>query len=352
MAGLVIKVKYDASVASCPHESQFKAAVAGVVKYYETHFNDPITINIHVGWGEVDGERIGNGDGAESISNYTANRFTYSQIKAALTRDATSANDHTALASLTSNPTHGGTFSMTRGEAKALGLLNATSTAIDGWTGVDATTHWVYNTTNTSGSNVTGSECDLFSFFAHEISEIMGRQMDFGVGSGDTVAGDGYYPMDLFDYSTRTGARSFNPNAARYFSFDGGHTHIHSFNTDPGGDQFDWASGKVPDSYDAFGSVGAVSAGDLRLLDVLGYNAITSATAVASNAAPRGGSSIHAGAAALADDLLAHNGLAAPDARHAILAVNEHGAVTYHAGESYIAHVMTHVGLHPIGDLV
>jgi len=337
MTGLVINIKYDSSVDSCPHEAQFKATVAGVVKYYESHFSDPITINIHVGWGEVDGFAIGNGDGAASVSNYTTNRFSFSQIKAALRRDGTTGDDHNAVASLTSDFTHGGTFSMTRAEAKALGLLDATSTAVDGWIGVDKTSHWVYNTTNTTGSNITGDKVDLFSFIAHEISEVMGRQMNFGHGSAGHGEGVGYYPMDLFDFSRSTGAHNSVPNVARYFSLNGGSSHINNFNTDRSGDQFDWAHGHTADSFDAFGNKGAVSGGDLRVLDVLGYNTIKNgSTAVAANSTTGTAHTPLHDALLLAQDTAAHH------ASHAILAVNEHGAVTYHAGGGLIEHVPMH----------
>ena len=274
--GLNIHVTYDASVNSCPHEAAFKACVAGVVKYYESQFSDPVTINLHVGWGEVDGDKIPGGSGAESESNYTAQKYSYAQIKAALLNDATSADDNTALASLGSDPTHGGKFSMTTAQAKALGLISGTSTAVDGWTGVDKTTHWVYNTTNTTGADVNQDkgQADLFSFLAHEISEIMGRQMNFGHGNGDGFKGDGYYPEDLFDY-TAEGVHSFKASkGGRYFSLDGGVTVIHHFNAHADGDQFDWAPSSTPDSYDWEGSVGAVSKGDLRVMDVLGYDRI------------------------------------------------------------------------------
>jgi hypothetical protein len=96
--------------------------------------------------------------------------------------------------------------------------------------------------------------------------------MNFGAFPGDI--GGGYYPEDLFDY-TASGVRSFKSAAkGRYFSINGGVTDFRNFNSNPEGDLFDWTPGSVPDSYDWEGSRGAVSATDLRVLDVLGYDPI------------------------------------------------------------------------------
>ena len=280
---MIIDVTYDASVNTCPNEAAFKACVAGVVNFFETQFTNPITINWDLGWGEVDGQAIAGGSGAASISNYTNDTFTYAQIRNALASHATSADDKTALASLpTTDPTGGAGFSVTYGEGKALGLVSANATGIDGWSGLDTTSAWVYNTTNTSGANVGQNGSDAFSFLAHELSEVMGRQMDFNSATG---VGGGYYPYDLFDYKAN-GVRSLASSATadRYFSIDDGKTNtgLHYFNNDgAGGDLFDYlpngTAGSyqptgVADSFDYSGSVGLVSAADLRLMDVLGYN--------------------------------------------------------------------------------
>ena len=54
--GLTINVTYDSSVNSAP--AAFKTVVDQVVQFYENAFNDPITININVGWGEVHGTAL------------------------------------------------------------------------------------------------------------------------------------------------------------------------------------------------------------------------------------------------------------------------------------------------------
>ena len=85
------------------------------------------------------------------------------------------------------------------------------------------------NTTNTNGnSTLAVNGTDAFSFLAHELSEVMGRQMNFAPSDPYNFGGT-YYPEDLFDY-TAAGVRSFSSGAAhRYFSDNGGVTNIFIF---------------------------------------------------------------------------------------------------------------------------
>src|SRR6266550_3755221 len=128
--GLSINISYDSSVNSAP--SGFMAAISYVVSYIESQFNDPISINIAVGFGEVAGTTLGAGSLGESetfISNYS-----YSQIRIAISADAKSAVDASVVTSLpVTNPT-GGTFKLPTAEAKALGLAGA-SGSLDGYVG-------------------------------------------------------------------------------------------------------------------------------------------------------------------------------------------------------------------------
>jgi hypothetical protein len=124
--GLVFDVTYDASVNSAP--AGFKTAFAAAIEFYTTEFRDPITINIDVGWGEVDGIPLSAGSLGESFS--FLNIFSYSQVRSALQADATSVDDQRAVATLPDgDPTGGGNFLVTKGEQKALGLLGASRAA-------------------------------------------------------------------------------------------------------------------------------------------------------------------------------------------------------------------------------
>ena len=98
---MIINVTFDSSVGSAP--AGFIATVDAVVQYYENQFTDPITVNIDVGYGEVDGQALSPGALGESIT--FLNSFSFSQLRSALAADATSAADQTAVASLpSSNP--------------------------------------------------------------------------------------------------------------------------------------------------------------------------------------------------------------------------------------------------------
>src|SRR5207249_4484390 len=114
--GLVFNITYDGSVSSAP--AGFTSAITDVVNYYESVFNDPITVNIDVGWGEVAGLTLASGALGESVINLGL--FSYSQVKTALAAGAKSADDTTAVASLPgSDPTGGGSFLLATAEAKA-----------------------------------------------------------------------------------------------------------------------------------------------------------------------------------------------------------------------------------------
>ena len=108
---------------------------------------------------------------------------------------------------------------------------------------------------------------DLYGVVAHEMSEVMGRisLLNFN---------EAYSLMDLFRYAA-PGVPSFNASQNAYFSDNGGSTSLYYFNTNPSGDLGDLASSAGNNSYDAFsnsGTVDPVTANDLTLMNVLGYN--------------------------------------------------------------------------------
>jgi Ca2+-binding RTX toxin-like protein len=262
-SGLTINVIYDSSVTSAP--AGFKAEVNAAVQYLESLYNDPITITIDVGYGEVAGSTLGSGALGESETYL--NSYSYSQLATAMKADATSASDASAIASLLgTNPTGNGTFWVSTAESKALGLAPS-GTSVDGYVGFASSTNtFDYN----SADGVTAGQYDFFGVFLHEVTEVMGRQTMDGQSFAGTTA---YEPLDLFHYSA-PGVHDFSGTKAGYFSVNGGTTNLANFNTNPGGDFGDWASTSI-DAMNAFGTPGVVApmtSADIKVMDVLGWN--------------------------------------------------------------------------------
>jgi hypothetical protein len=269
---LLFNLTFDASTGSAP--AGFFTAFDNAIQFYET-FTDPITINLHVGWGDINGAALSPGNLGQSSTNQQA--VPYATLQTALTNDAKSANDATAVASLPgADPTPGTNFAMSNAEAKALGILAGNAAGIDGWVGFDSTATYTFDPNNRA---VPGA-FDFIGIAHHEITEIMGR---YGFGQNGNGGRDS--PIDLFRYLTASGARDLSAayGTANYFSIDGGVTAINSFNDVCCGDLSDWAGASV-DAYNASATIGQLnptSAGDLIEMDVLGYDRVPEPATVA-----------------------------------------------------------------------
>jgi hypothetical protein len=227
-SGLVINIVWDASVANAP--AGFKAGVEAVVSYFESHFSNPITITIDVGYGEVDGQPLGVGALAESATVLTS--VSYSALEAALVNNANAIGDTAAAANTPTTSPVSGNWWLSTAEALALGLSNVGG-GPDGYIGFSSSVSFCYNDSN----GVPLGQYDFFGVVAHEISEVMGRQMMDGE---KFAGGTSYEPLDLFHYSA-AGVHDFSGTTAGYFSPDGGTTNLGNFNTNPSGDFGDWA---------------------------------------------------------------------------------------------------------------
>ena len=262
--GLTFNLTYDSSTTGAP--AAFFTAFQYAIDFYQTNYTDPVTINLQVGWGKINGANLNPGNLGQSSTFQPAGR-TYAQIKAALVADAKSADDAQAVAHLpAADPTGGATFVMSNAEAKALGLLAANAAGLDGYVGFDSTANTF---TFDPANRAVPGKYDFIGLAHHEITEIMGR---YGLGQNGASSGR-YSPIDLFRYLS-AGNLDLAPANGAYFSIDGGTTVINTFNGTGGGDLSDWA-GATLDPYNAFLTSGQkldASAGDITEMDVIGWD--------------------------------------------------------------------------------
>lgn len=266
---LSIHVSYDSSVGSAP--IAFKSAFASAVQLFETTFTDPVTININVGYGEVNGTSLDSNVAGQSLT-YLAGPLTYSGVKSTLSTDSASVADTTAVGSLGSaDPTGGGNFVVSTAQAKALNLISNDSFT-DGYVGFSSSLNFSYDPNN---RGVAG-QYDFIGVAQHEVSEVMGRIALLGADLGSVA--NTYSVLDLFRYSA-SDTRQLVGGQTAYFSINGGTTDLLNFNKNGNADFGDWA-GTTVDAANAFASIGALlpfSATDITEMNVIGYDVAAAA---------------------------------------------------------------------------
>ena len=228
-----INLNYDSSVNAAP--AAFKTAMAAAASFLDALILNPITVNIQVGYGEDDNGAFPIGGNLSLGGAFYQSAMNYSTLKSDLSANATTALDHLAVESLpASDPTDGATFYVGDPEARALGLLPATSTVMDGAVGFNKAYSWNYNT---DGQAVPG-EFDFVSDAELELIHALG--MELGTPSGGSTA------FMLFRYSAPS-VRELTVNRdgvttpAAYFSIDGGQTNLGSYLTSGDSTLFDAA---------------------------------------------------------------------------------------------------------------
>lgn len=262
---LIINAIYDTSVTSAPEAAQIESAFNWVVQTYENQFTNAITVNIGVYWGAS--PNLGQvGLGASYTTAIGVD--SYAQVLSALRAARSDSYDSNAVSSLpATDPTGNGQWFVPTAEAKALNLYSANDPGIDGEVGFGTNgVSYTFDPTN----RIVPGEFDFISVAEHELTEAMGRT-NFGLDSTTN-----YIPFDLFRF-TSSGVRTFADEVANaYFSIDDGVTELEFFNDQSsGGDAQDWATGAVPDSFDAFTSTdeeGYLSTNDFIAMDILGFN--------------------------------------------------------------------------------
>ena len=265
-----INLTYDSSTANAP--AAFFTAMNYCVQYLDNLITNNITVNVDVGWGEVAGESITAGDEGEGGGLGTL--VSYAQLKSALLAHSNSAADASAYGNLPGADISNGTgFLVSLAEQKALGLISANGTELDGYVGFDNTTPWNFSTT---GAAVSG-EYTFVSIALQELTHVLGRSVELGAGEPPTVE-------SLFQFAS-PGVIQTQAGGSSYFSINGGATNLGNFATSS--DYSDWSSTVPNDAFDAYispGTLSPISATDITLLNVLGYS--VNSPLLASSSAP------------------------------------------------------------------
>ena len=276
---------YGPDIASAP--DGFKATVEAVAAFFESTFTDPVTINVKVERG-LSGGLLGHSDYA------LTGPYTFAQITTALAHGPQSGSDAIAVANLPAADPITGThaYYMTSAQAKALGLMGP-SDALDGTVQFANNPPFDYDRSD----GISPGSYDFYGSVAHEFSEVMGRELNAIGNEVQTGAPHGYYPFDLFKYSA-AGVRSFVGTEHGYFSPDGGVTNLDNFNADSDDDFGDWAASAGNDAFRAFsdyGVVNAVTATDIVVMDVIGWDAAPGSPGAVSVFGQGGGVAIRGG---------------------------------------------------------
>lgn len=261
-----IVIQYDSSTANAP--AGFKSAVQAAVQYLDNLITSPITVPIAFGYGAVNGQAMASGALGENISNGWF--LTYGQLKQALAGAASSSDAMIAALTLPgSDPSTAGKWWVTDAQAKALGWGGNVNfqDPVDGYIGLSST----YAMTFDPNNRAVAGKYDAVGVLIHEITEVLGRISDLGswTSGGSPV----YSALDLFRYSA-PGARSLAASSG-YFSVDG-QAMLLPFN-DPAShaDTGDWNTTGDAFGYGVAGMLGAVSATDIREMNVLGLSVST-----------------------------------------------------------------------------
>jgi hypothetical protein len=280
--GLSFIIDWDSSVSNAPSGSTgFMAGFEKAVQYFLNNFSDaahPTTITLKVGWGEVNGSRLGFGALGESVTNI--DNVGFSTLQTALLSNLP-AGDGPQSDPISTATTH--SYWVPTAEEKALGLPNS-NPSFDAAVGFSSSVKWNFTSPTTQSGLY-----DFVSAAEHEISEGMGR-----IGLGGATVTDGavsyqnsYSAFDLFRFSDVSMPAPAGSSTA-YFSYTNGGNNFTGaptnllgntqtyFNTAIGGDISDWASSAGNDAYNAFSGTGTLATSDVdkAVMDVLGYGKV------------------------------------------------------------------------------
>ena len=251
---MTVNAIWDQSVLSSANAAEIEAGFNAAAQVFDTTFANPVTININVGWGEINGNAL-SGSVIGASQNQPGTSFGYAQLYPLL-----APYDATLPKTMKGGP---GLINLSQAQARALGAMGSTAIA-DGSVGFNSSLPFDFTPGNASLSG----KFDFVGTAVHEISEVLGRA---SLVNGSPFAFS-QAAADLFRYSA-PGKRSYSYYGATYFSLDGGITNLGWFNNGSSGDRSDWL-GMGNDAQNAYGYAGVdytLSNADILLLDALGY---------------------------------------------------------------------------------
>jgi hypothetical protein len=239
-----IVLNYDPDTAAAP--DGFKAALATAVGILDAALTNPITVTLNIDWSNPGGGFLAYGQFFGGI------QLSFTQLMADLSRVMTTPIDKTMLADIPSDT--GGIYIISPAQEKAWGILAPTSNEVDGSVTFSPGFNW--NATNDGGPGYS-----IVGVALHELTHSLGRILIDGEPT----------EMSLVSYSDATGKLDLTTTDPRYFSVDGGKTHLAEFDTtsDPGD-----LSGSS-DSFNAFlipSHAYTWTGLDAEMMDALGFD--------------------------------------------------------------------------------
>jgi hypothetical protein len=248
-----INFAYDSSTDSAPQG--FTDALNYVAGVLDALITDPITVNIQVGWNEINGSPLESGEAA--TGGYSPGvDLSYGSLVADLTADAGNPAVQRELASLPTNAASQlpGNLFITTAQEKAWGLIAPNAAGIDGSVGFSSAYTYDFNPANQDMPGQYG----FIGIAEHEITHALGR-----------LVGNGAFA--LTDYSA-PGVLNTSGGGG-YYSTDGGVTGLGNY-ASAAQDPADWAA-QNGDAFDAVsdqGNGGTLTQLDTTQLETLGFN--------------------------------------------------------------------------------
>jgi hypothetical protein len=275
--GLTIHATFDSSITGNPNAAAIEAMINRAISIYESHFSDPITIQIRFRYSTTapDGTPLPAGAGAMSLAPLYVG--PWSTIINALKANGRTSNDFHANLSLPGSALSPNIIAKSA-NGRALVFNTPPDMFANGTVGPGGPYDGIVTLNSAAPFQFTRpasvGNLDAQRFTEHEIDEVM------GLGSRLGHPGNNLLPQDLFSWSS-PGHRNITSSGTRYFSINGGSTNIVGFNQTPPGDFGDWFSTACPQAHpyvqNAFGCPGQSS--DVTTtspegvnLDVIGYD--------------------------------------------------------------------------------